>query len=67
MPSDNAIKAARKYITTENKVYMLSDGNTHIVDRSRDISEILNHARKNKLTVFDVEENKEVELKKSKE
>lgn len=57
---------AKKLIDGVYKTYITSDNSLYVVKRSDDISKIKKHCSENGLTLFDVEANKEVELKKKK-
>ena len=63
MFSQQSIKTAKGRINGEFKAFLTSDSSLYIVKRDEDISGILKHCSDNKLVLFDVEENKEIQLK----
>jgi hypothetical protein len=59
-------KKAATLIDAAHKAYVTSDNSLFKVKRDTDIGPIIKHCTENGLTLFDVEEGKNVELKKAK-
>lgn len=57
---------AKSLVTPENKAYVTSDNNIHVIARDADIEGLKKHCADTNITLFDVEENKDIELTASK-
>lgn len=63
MFSIHRIKAAKERINEEFKAFLTSDNGLYILKRNDSMDELLKHCSDNGLTLLDVEENKEIEIK----
>lgn len=57
------INTAKSKINEEVKAFLTSDSSVYIIKRDQNITHLLEHCSKNDLTLFDVEENKEISIK----
>lgn len=63
MFSIDRIKAAKQRINGEFKAFLTSDNSLYVLKRNEDMGSLLKHCSDNGLTLFDVEDNKEIEIK----
>lgn len=57
------INAAKKKINEEVKAFVTSDGSVYLKKRNESLESLLKHCSDKNLTLLDVEENQEIQIK----